>query len=228
MPIAVTLEGNTTSDPLDTASENLGPGADCPGAGEFWVVSLIAGDQVTLKGTSLAPAAQLYVDIFPAGTTDADLASVQPLLSDPLGSVSLSATKTGVYPILIGTSDQCGASDGPFNFAVFVVHKAVIKLPRLRQVARQGTLTVSVEAPDGTAITNAHLRLRLLGSYPSSRGAAATEHLLATATPVSGTALFSFALPRATAGTSISLEVTTSGVDYQPVAPVSQTVRVAG
>lgn len=227
VPIAVTLNGNTYTDQLDSVTENLGPSASCPGSGEFWVVSLIAGDQVTLKGTSLAPAAQLWVDIFPAGTTDADLPTTQPLVSDPLGSLSLTATKTGIYPILIGTSDQCGASDGPFNFAVFAVHKAVITLAHVKQLTRQGTLVADVEAPDGTPITSPRLRLRLLASYSHSPGAAATEHLLATATPLSGAATFSFTLPIATAGTTIHLEVLGSGVGYQPIAPVSATVKVA-
>src|SRR5579871_5652137 len=101
LPPAATMIGNTSSDPVSTIGLNLGPGPACPGDGEFWSLSLIAGDQVTLKGTALPPAAQMFVDIFPPGTTDADVAATKPLLSDPLVSVELTAASTGTYPVLI-------------------------------------------------------------------------------------------------------------------------------
>src|SRR5579884_3620343 len=127
--VATTLDGNTSSDDVNRAGAELGPGPVCPGDGEFWLASLTRGDRVTIKGSGLAPAAQMYVDIFPPGTTDGNLSEAKPLVSAPLVMLELTAPDSGVYPILIGTSPQCGGVDGPFNFALFVVHEALLQLP---------------------------------------------------------------------------------------------------
>jgi hypothetical protein len=222
VPLGSTLIGNTSSDPVSTVIVPFGSGAGCTGAGEFWTVKLLAGDEVTIAGASLSPAAGMYVDLFPAGTSDADVAGAKPLLSEPLVTATTDITASGTYPVLIGQSAACGGADGPFHFAITVVHKAVVALPAARKLGQTGTLTAKVMTTDKQPINDFHLHLSLYAIYPGSK----KQHLLGTATASAGTAVFSYKLPASTAGKSVTIEVKASGADYQPIAPATGTFKV--
>ena len=228
VPNAATLNGNTSTDDLSTATANLGPTTGCPGNGEFWNMSLIDGDAVTLKGVGLAPSAGMYVDIFPAGTKDATLAGTAPVVSAALVTVQIVATKSGVYPIMIGNSPQCGGADGPFNFAILVTHKAVVTLPHLKQIGQAGTFSANVETPDGKPITAPALHLKLYGVFKSSKHAKAAPHLLGSASPSGGKAAFAYKLPASAEGTTVEFQVKGTGIEYAPVLAVTGSFRVAG
>lgn len=228
VPNATTLNGNTSTDDLSAATENLGPSPGCPGNGEFWNLSLVDGDAVTLKGTGLAPSAGTYVDIFPAGTKDATLAGTAPIASAALVTLEIVATKSGVYPILIGNSPQCGGADGPFNFAIQITHKAVVSLPHLKQVGQTGTFSATVATPDGKPITAPALHLKLYGVFKSSKHAKAGPHLLGSASPSGGKAAFAYKLPASAEGSRVEFQVKGTGIEYAPVLAVTGSFRVAG
>jgi hypothetical protein len=225
VPLAFTVSGNTSSDAVTNTGGNLGPGAQCPGDGEFWIASLVEGDEVTLKGAALAPSVQMYVDVYAPGTSDATVATAKPLVSAPLVSTGFTATRSGAYPILVGTSPACGGADGPFNLAVYATHKAMIVLPRAASIAHTGTLNVKVESPDGKPISSPHLHLTLYGTYRASSHAGARRRRLGTGTPGGGTVVFSYRLPATESG-PVKLEVVGAGAGYQPLAPVTGTVAV--
>ncbi len=228
VPNATTLNGNTSSDDLSAATENLGPTGSCPGNGEFWNMSLVDGDAVTLKGSGLAPSAGMYVDVFPAGTKDFTLAGTAPVATAELVTLQIVATKSGVYPIMIGNSPQCGGADGPFNFAILITHKAVVTLPHLKQIVQAGTFSANVKTPDGKPITAPALHLKLYGVFKSSKHAATGPHLLGTATPSGGKAAFTYKLPAGVKGSSVEFQVKGTGIEYAPVLAVTGSFRVAG
>lgn len=228
VPVATTLNGNTSSDEVSTATANLGPSAGCPGNGEFWTMALVDGDAVTIKGTGLAPAAETWIDVFPAGTKDSTVSGTAPIVSSALVSAELIATKTGDYPIFIGESPQCGGVDGPFNFAVFVTHKALVTLTHLKQIGQSGTFSVNVLTPDHKPVTAPALHLKLYGVYKASRHAKTGPHLLGSASPSGGKAAFTYHLPAAIAGGTVKLQVKATGTDYAPIPAVTGSFRVAG
>lgn len=220
-PLGVTLNGNTSSDDVANVPASLGPGASCPGDGEFWVLSLTQGDELRVEGTGLAPAAQIWLDLFEPGTTDQTLGSAAPVLSKPLGDASVTVARSGKYPVLIGTSAGCGGVDGPFHFAALVVHQAVVSLPALSSLRRAGTVTAHVGSPDRRPITDPRLVLTLRASY---RAAGATRRVvLGRAAATGGAAAFQYRLP-ASAGGRVTLTLTAHGAAYRPVRPATRTV----
>ena len=143
-------------------------------------------------------------------------------------SVQIVATKSGVYPIMIGDSTQCGGANGPFNFAILITHKAVVTLPHLKQLAQTGTFSANVSTPDGKPITAPALHLKLYGVFKSSKHAKAGPHLLASASPSGGKAAFAYKLPARVKGSTVELQVKGTGIEYAPILAVTGSFRVAG
>jgi hypothetical protein len=224
-PPATTLNGNTSSDDVETVDVSLGPGTACPGDGEFWLLSLTKGDELRLEGAVLAPAAQIYVDVFEPGTTDQSLATTKPLLSDALGDSVLKADRSGKYPVLIGTSSTCGGADGPFHFAALVTHEAIVSLPHVRTVGPAGTFVARVVTPDAQPITDARLHLVLEATY-TPRAGAPRKLFTASMTAVDGHTAFPYRLPASARGGEVELRLTAKGAGYQPVRAVRDTVAI--
>jgi hypothetical protein len=221
----ITLSGNTSSDDVAQLSSGLGPGGSCPGDGELWLLSLTKGDVLRLQGTALAPAAQMWLDLYPPGTTDETLGSAKPVLSGALGDATTTAPQSGKYPLLIGTSADCGGADGPFHFAALVTHEALVSLPHLRALARTGTLSARVVAPDGRPITDPRLVLTLEATY--RRGGATRRVVLGRAAAAGGSAAFAYRLPAAVAAGAVTLTVRAKGAAYRPVRPATARLRLA-
>jgi hypothetical protein len=222
----VTLNGNTSSDEVTQVSSGLGPGGSCPGDGEFWVVTLTKGDVLRLQGAGLAPAAQMWLDLYPPGTTDETLASASPVLSRPLGDATTTAARSGKYPVLIGTSADCGGTDGPFHFAALVTHEALVSLPRPHALTRTGTVSARVTTPDGQPLTDPHLVLTLQATY--RHGGATRAVVLGRAAAVGGSAAFAYRLPGSVPPGEVTLTVRAKGAAYRPIRAATARVRLSG
>jgi hypothetical protein len=190
-------------------------------------VPLSVGDEVTVAGNALSPAFNVELGVFPAGTTDTNIASTAAIKTVLLSHVPLrfTATATGSYPIVVGPNCYNGV-DGPFSFKVSVVHDAsgntaTVKLPKLSHVAPSGVITASVRMSDGTPITDSKLVLELHGTWDGA------SHLLARAAASEGSAKFAFRLPASLKGTAVQIQVTAPAGDYKPVSTAVLKVLIA-
>ncbi len=110
--------GNTGTTPYEYS-----PGSCGPETGQYWLLSLNAGEQVTIDWGS----SEDYVtglDIWPAGTTDSTIAIGGRAAWASIGGngqqqTEFTATTAGVYPIVF--DDSCG-QPGPFQFTATVDH----------------------------------------------------------------------------------------------------------
>ena len=232
--------GNTASDALGADNNLPTPGNDfgclysgwLDGSGvEFWMLNLISGDQVLVKGNQVAPANNLTVEVLPRGTTDVTVTNqTQTLVNNDLQDANtFTAPSTGSYPLVIGGGCPDGSTaDGPFSFVVTVLHKALLFLQPEASVRLAGHLQAVVRTPDGHPITDKTLKLTVYGIWKNVSYAPATSHKLETTSPVGGIARFNFNLPRALVNKPILLRVTGSGASYQPIRGVTLSVHVVG
>lgn len=99
-----------------------GPGSCGPQQGQYWRLALNAGDTVTVNWGSAANYVMGF-DIWPVGTTDANITSQQRLAWFSIGyggqqQSRFQAPTSGVYPLVF--DDSCG-QPGPYTFTVRIV-----------------------------------------------------------------------------------------------------------
>jgi len=99
----------------DTSTDETGDGS----------ISLVAGDQVLIKGTAVSPAHHFGIGFFPAGTTDRNLGKAIAVVSSfpRRGPIRFTARSSGTHVFVIGPTCY-NATDGPYRFVVTVRHKA--------------------------------------------------------------------------------------------------------
>ncbi len=194
---------------------------------EFWMLHLTQGDLVKITWSWNEP--QPPVDtlaLFAAGTTDANnnggcyynngwsLWTAPPILSGSAPAQTI-VPADGNYPLLF--LDTSGANAGAYSFTAQVLHTAAVTLPQFTAAPQSGVMTVAVNAPDQTPITDSTLKLTLNGFWSNRSGAAPSAHKLATVTPSNGLAKFTYTVPARLLGTKIRLNVTGSGATWQAV-----------
>jgi hypothetical protein len=220
---------NTLTD--QTSSDDTGNGG-CWTDHEYWKLPLTAGDQVVIKVDQISPSYNTELGVFPAGTTDANIRTASAVVSQLVvkGSISFTAFTTGTYPVVVGPNCYDGA-DGPFTFTVAVSHhalpEALVTFPALQRVSAHGNVTATVKLADGTPINDKQLVLKLYGTWKDKASGPAKPHLLATASAKHGSVRFSFHLPAALGGGTVSLKVAGNGPGYQPVSSAALNVSVA-
>ena len=102
-----------------TVSYEYSPGSCGPETGQYWRLTLLAGDQIAIQWGSTSN----YVtglDIWPAGTTDSTIAVGGRAAWDSIGphgseSTTFTATNSGTYVLVF--DDSCGRA-GPYEFTV--------------------------------------------------------------------------------------------------------------
>lgn len=190
---------------------------------EFWRLPLTAGDRVTLNWSSVNPDG-VRIGVFTPATTDFNYADRDKVTvvsrgeNSGKGQVTFTASRSGNWTLSIGTHWQVKTS--VYDFAYTVKHFARLHLAALASVSRTGIVSLAVRAPDGTAITNAGLKLRLEGFW------AKRWHVLATGTPKGGKASFRLRLAPALRGTTIKLRVRGTGTSFLSVTSQTRAVRI--
>lgn len=178
-----------------------------------------------LQGTETAPASGLCFGIFPPGTTPSNIASANPVVETQLSQgATFTLSTTGFYIVAIGRGSN--GSDGPFTFTVSNYHKALIFLPKTKQMARAGKLVVFVHTPWGSPITKNGFVLKLYGIWRNTPSVPASSHLLVAKEPVNGAVVFAYRLPKRLQGKLIRIRVTGYGKRYQPAHSAVRLVRV--
>jgi hypothetical protein len=211
----------------------------CTNGFEFWQLQLTQGDLVKL--TWGVPAAVDTVALWAPGTVDADHSTClyasgwsgwtsSPVFSDTdttpaTGRVSQTvASADGSYPLLF--LNTTGANAGPYSFTATVLHAASLSLPHRSTIDGDGTLQVSVRAPDSAPISDPGLKLTLLGYWSARAGGGERAHTLAHATPTAGAATFSYSLPISEWGKKIHVRVVGAGASYQLATSDREKVKV--
>lgn len=190
---------------------------------EFWKLPLRSGDRVTLNWQSVA-ADGVRIALFTPATTDFNYDDRNKVIVVARGSipnkgqVSFTATRTGHWPLSVGTHWQSETSG--YDFTVSVKHVARLQLAPVTSVSRSGSVKLTVRAPDGSPISATALKLRLEGFW------AKRWHPLATRSPKAGKASFPLRLAPALRGTTIKLRVRAAGPSYLPAKSQTLAVRV--
>jgi hypothetical protein len=214
--------GNTASDQMAFTRGVCGGSSE-----EYWVLPVQAGDKVVLQGAEIAPASGICVDIFPNGTTDANIANAVPVVEGI--HLDQGATFTSRQPssYVVAVGRGLNGNDGPFTFIVTTYHKALVSLPSLRKkIARVGRITAIVRGPTGMSITDPFLHLGLYGIWRNTPSKPASSHLLATRAPINGFVSFAYRLPKKLRGKLIRIRIIGHAKHYQPVSSAIRSVRV--
>lgn len=214
--------GNTASDQMASTRGVCGGSSE-----EYWVLPLQVGDKAVLQGTEIAPASGICVDIFPDGTTDANIANAVPFVEGIHldQGATFTARKLGSYVVAVGRGSN--GSDGPFTFIVTTYHKALVSLPPLRKkIARVGRINVKVRQVNGIQITDPFLHLKLYGIWKNKPSKPASFHLLASRAPINGLVSFAYHLPKKLEGKRIRIRVIGHSKHYQPVLSATRSVRI--
>jgi hypothetical protein len=121
----VEAAGDTSIDETGNGSIGSDESQGCWNDVEYWRVALAAGDQVLIKGAALSPAHHFGIGLFPAGTTDRNLAKAIAVVSafPRRGPISFTARSSGTHVLVIGPTCY-NATDGPYRFVITVRHKA--------------------------------------------------------------------------------------------------------
>lgn len=193
---------------------------------EFWALRLVSGDRVTINWTFPQTGdSNVTPRFFTPAVTDFNFAGSDSAEAESAGAVNgkgsarLVAGASGRWTLAFVTS---AIADDPtaYDFTYYVKHVARLHLAPLASISRTGRVSLSVRAPDGAAISNTALKVRLEGFW--GRG----WRLLATSTPKAGKASFRLRLAPALRGTTIKLRARAAGGSYLAATSQTRSVRV--
>jgi hypothetical protein len=190
-------------------------GGACGGNGlvsSFWLLPLRLGDSVTISA-DLGPNTRL--DVFPVGTTDADVDQTPALARAGAGSTGQAKTtflnrREGDEPMRIATSCDPAAA-GPYTFEVDVQHQIRVAIPRLSSVRRTGTLRVRVRFLDDDPVSDSSLSVRAEVRPHGSR----SWLVVAQAAPKHGVAKITLNIPARLKQRQVRLRAVAAGPDYR-------------
>ena len=225
--------GNTTSDATEPAPR--GPSPVCNGTpAEWFSLHLVQGDEVLITVKSASPGNDMTFGAYPPGTTDEDVDSTAPVEAETVGTTVTASTEgtftagqSGNYPFMVGSG--CGGAGGPFTVTAEVKHEALLYTYKaVRTATSRATVDVYVRYPGGASVSGPGLMVYLYGRWRDFPPVPPTNHLLAQAHPVEGTAVLNFRLPADLAGERVPLIATAAGADYETVQQVGFTDIVKG
>jgi hypothetical protein len=120
----VAASGDTSKDETGNGSIGSEESQGCWNDVEYWRLALTSGDQVLITGKALSPSHHFGIGMFPAGTTDRNLAKAAAVVSafPRRGPIRFIARASGTHVLEIGPTCY-NATDGPYTFVVKVRHK---------------------------------------------------------------------------------------------------------
>jgi hypothetical protein len=221
--------GNTATDQMNSVRGVCGGPSE-----EYWILPIYQGDKVVLQGTETPPASGICADIFPPGTTNANIAQAVPVVEVPLTQgVTFTASQEGRYILAIGRG--AGGSDGPFTCTIDNYTKLLVSFVGLKsKIPASGQIAAQAYAADGRPLNGSWIQFRLYGIWKNDQYKPESSHLLATATPKKGQVSLAYRLPKKLRGKRIGLTITGRvdlsqmypGAKYQPITSGIRTVRV--
>jgi hypothetical protein len=156
---------------------------------QFWSLSVLAGDMLTIDWESELP--ELELKLVPVGTTDFTLNKNKPVAEQQLenngkNELKYRAPQSGSLPM---DFKLCKVAPGPYDFTVYVSHTVRLFLDRRAKLPTRGTVAVSVRTLDGSPISDSALEVKLqvelhghwhtVGSSQVSSGVANVPYRLA-------------------------------------------------
>lgn len=146
-------------------SNDVQNGPDYRYPGDYWKLSLVAGDHVTIDWE----AGNNFVNslgVYPAGTTDFSVNNVSLYQQFSLGAngkaeSTFTANQTGAFPLIFW--DEGSNDAGPFDFTVYVHHALVLAVsPQTQALIRRahqtplphkGNIVLGAHLADGTPVS---------------------------------------------------------------------------
>jgi hypothetical protein len=193
----------------------------CGGA-DYWILSLLSGDQVTIDWETSDMAFTNELRIFPAGTTDFTINNTESVLDDNIGGndkqqSTFTAGPQGAYP-LVFLAEGCDVG-GPYDFTAYITHVMSASLPPLPP-AFTGTATVGVHDSAGNPLSGAFTVLMQV----SANGVPWTT--VGTGTPSNGVAVVAYSVPTTLAGRRVQFRAQVSGAGYRTATSPAQSVTL--
>ena len=216
--------GNTATDGgTNPGSLSLEQVCSTTGANGWWNLEVVAGDGVTVDWE--APA-ESYAMVFPAGTTDFNVAGTQAVTHEMVSSngkaaLWFRATVSGTMPLVIGAGGCSTTTTGPYSFTAYVKHSLRLSIPRRRVLPLHGTVAVHVSTPEGQQISDSALHVLV---QAQSDGHWQT---IGSASAAGGVASAPCTVPAGLRGSHTLLRAIARGNAYEPASSATVRVRVA-
>jgi hypothetical protein len=182
---------------------------------EFWKVSLLNGDKVILDWKDDGDTSNFFAFWGPTANdynfhTDPTVYDYQtgdgPQSHEFVFSVKRG---NGTYPFAFFTEGSCltcvYTTPGPYHFVLYIRHAIELNLRPLTTVSRNGKIIATVQAGDGSPMSNGDVKVALWGFWSKK------WHRIASATPANGRLSYKLHLPRALRGEQIRLVARASG-----------------
>lgn len=183
---------------------------------EWWLVPLIAGDELVVNFENSSPSvgvedAQLYAP----SVNDFNLDNNDPTVDEGMNANShaqllFSAPSTGTYPLAFhasATANGCDGDAGAYDFTAYVHHKARLVMSLPDTISTHGSVTIQAHYPDGTVIVSG-LGATLYGFWNKAwnkLGAAAVSN---------GRITIRYTIPAFLKGTKLKVEAKAGGTDF--------------
>jgi hypothetical protein len=191
-----------------------------PWIAEWWMVPLIAGDQLTLKfENSSATSGTFRADMWDKSIDDFNVSNAHQTIESDMpqnGHAELvwNAPSTGLYPLEFAACDSAnpcgGIHPGAYDFTATVQHSARLAVAP-GSIARTGWFLVHARYPDGTDIPRA-LGATLYGTW------AGKWHRLGSAAVVNGVIRIHYSLPLVLKGKLLRLRIAAGGPSFKGIA----------
>jgi hypothetical protein len=166
-------------------------GAVCGGASltQFWSLQVVSGDQILTDWEAPQQQFQTRLTFLPVGTTDYELATVQPIAASEVAAngkaeLRYTATRSGSMPVAFCRINN--EPGGPYDFTIYARHAVRLALRAPVALHDTGNLKVHVSDPDGLGITSRQLTIavqarsggawKTLGTAKPSHGVAAVHY----------------------------------------------------
>jgi hypothetical protein len=146
--------------------------------GEFWEVSMTAGETLSIDTTDVDDCGEFNVDFYAPGTTDANFPAAAAAATLGAGAVSFTAPSSGVWIVFV-TEDGCGNTTVSYDYTA---SRSVGTAPSGGATGEHGGSTPGGGSPAGAV---AHIALARQTDVVSSRGVASVQ-ITCSGAPCSG------------------------------------------
>jgi hypothetical protein len=188
---------------------------------QFWSLSVLAGDMLTIDWESEVP--DLELKLLPVDTTDFTLnknkaVAEQQLANNGKNELQYKAPQSGPLPM---DFKLCKVAPGPYDFTVYVVHTVRLFLARRVKLPTRGTIAVPVRTLDGSPISDPTLQVKLQVKIHNH------WHTVGISPVNSGVANVPYRLARKWRHKHVDLRAMAQGASYQVAIGAVIAVRVS-
>lgn len=175
---------------------------------EYWKLSLIAGDRLTIKFKQGAPGYGVsQLRVYLRGTDDFNLSKAEYhyslVSSNGFGQLDYDVPASGTYPLVVLADYKRG---GAYDFTATVKHRVRLS-SETKSIPRRGVFKAAARFPDGASVTSG-LGGTLYGNWDGN------WRKLGQAAVKTGTLSVRYTLPVVLRGKKLKLRLTTGGPSF--------------